>query len=231
MTRPLGAGGFEPAPDSAARRALFDIRRQVIALNAGNIALAKYDIGEIREYASAAAVPAGFLECDGTTISRATYAALFAAIGITWGSGDGSTTFEVPDLQQRFVVGAEGALGYDVGTFGGSDDAVVVSHTHADTLAAPAHIHSVNPPNTSVSFGTTIRASNQNFASGGSSYVSAGAFGTIVTAAVNIAAFNSAGASATALTGSITAEGVTGTNANRPRYAAVVRAIFTGVMP
>jgi microcystin-dependent protein len=43
--------------------------------------------------------PDGFLDCDGSAVSRTTYADLFAAIGTTWGTGDGSTTFNVPDLR------------------------------------------------------------------------------------------------------------------------------------
>jgi len=45
--------------------------------------------------------PAGFLLCGGQAVSRATYAALFAAIGTTFGAGDGSTTFNLPDLRGR----------------------------------------------------------------------------------------------------------------------------------
>jgi microcystin-dependent protein len=50
-------------------------------------------------------VPSGFLECDGSAVSRTTYAALFAVVGTTYGVGDGSTTFNVPDLQDNVPVG------------------------------------------------------------------------------------------------------------------------------
>mgnify|MGYP000377132044 CR=1 FL=1 len=50
-------------------------------------------------------VPTGFLECDGAAVSRSTYSALFAIIGTTYGSGDGSTTFNVPDLADNVPVG------------------------------------------------------------------------------------------------------------------------------
>lgn len=50
---------------------------------------------------SSTSVPSGFLECDGSAVSRTTYATLFAVIGTTYGSGDGSTTFNIPDLQDR----------------------------------------------------------------------------------------------------------------------------------
>ena len=50
-------------------------------------------------------VPSGFLACDGTAVSRTTYADLFAVVGTTYGSGNGSTTFNVPDLQDNVAVG------------------------------------------------------------------------------------------------------------------------------
>jgi microcystin-dependent protein len=49
--------------------------------------------------------PTGWLECDGTAINRTTYATLFAAIGTTFGNGNGSTTFNIPDLRGVFVRG------------------------------------------------------------------------------------------------------------------------------
>jgi len=50
-------------------------------------------------------IPTGYLDCDGSAISRATYAALFAAIGTVWGAGDGSTTFNIPDLRSATLRG------------------------------------------------------------------------------------------------------------------------------
>ncbi len=50
-------------------------------------------------------VPSGFLECNGANVSRSTYSALFAIIGTTYGSGDGSSTFGLPDLQDNVPVG------------------------------------------------------------------------------------------------------------------------------
>lgn len=49
--------------------------------------------------------PTGYLACDGSAVSRTTYATLFAAIGTTWGAGDGSSTFNVPDLRGAFLRG------------------------------------------------------------------------------------------------------------------------------
>nr|DAE24769.1 MAG TPA: Baseplate wedge protein [Myoviridae sp. cteBs22] len=60
-------------------------------------------------------VPSGFMACNGGTISRTTYAKLFAAIGTAWGVGDGSTTFKLPDWRKRTVMGANTAS--EVGTY------------------------------------------------------------------------------------------------------------------
>jgi phage-related tail fiber protein len=56
--------------------------------------------------------PYGFLVCDGSAISRSTYASLYAVIGTIWGIGDGSTTFNIPDLRGIFLrgIGSHGSL-------------------------------------------------------------------------------------------------------------------------
>jgi microcystin-dependent protein len=61
--------------------------------------------GAIMPFAMSTA-PSGWLLADGSAVSRATYAGLFSAIGTTWGAGDGSTTFNLPDLRGAFVRGA-----------------------------------------------------------------------------------------------------------------------------
>jgi microcystin-dependent protein len=79
--------------------------------------------------------PSGFLLCTGTAVSRTTYAALFAVVGTTFGSGDGSTTFNLPNYTNRMPYGTT------VGATGGSADAVVVSHTHTATSTDSGHTH------------------------------------------------------------------------------------------
>ncbi len=54
---------------------------------------------------SSSSVPSGFLECDGAAVSRTTYSALFAIVGTTYGAGDGSSTFNVPNLSDNVPVG------------------------------------------------------------------------------------------------------------------------------
>ena len=61
--------------------------------------------GAMMAYAGSAA-PEGWLFCDGSAMSRTAYAALFAAIGTSYGAGDGSTTFNLPDLRDRLPIGA-----------------------------------------------------------------------------------------------------------------------------
>ena len=82
-----------------------------------------------------ASAPSGYLLCDGTAVSRTTYATLFALFGTTFGSGDGSTTFNLPNYTNRMPYGTT------IGATGGSADAVVVSHTH--TVTDPGHLHSL----------------------------------------------------------------------------------------
>jgi microcystin-dependent protein len=68
---------------------------------------------------SSASVPSGFLECNGQLVSRSTYSALFAVVGTTYGAGDGSTTFAVPDLQDNVAVGK--SPGKALGSTGGAN--------------------------------------------------------------------------------------------------------------
>ena len=58
---------------------------------------------------TAASVATGFLECDGTAVSRTTYSALFAIVSTTYGVGDGSSTFNLPDLQDNIAMGKSGS--------------------------------------------------------------------------------------------------------------------------
>lgn len=75
--------------------------------------------------------PTGYLECDGAAVSRATYADLFTAIGTTFGVGDGSTTFNLPDLRAEFVRGWDHGRGVDSGrSFGSAQADEFEAHTH-----------------------------------------------------------------------------------------------------
>lgn len=76
-------------------------------------------------------VPAGWLKCNGAAVSRTTYAALFAAIGTTYGSGNGTTTFTLPDLRGEFIRGFDDGKGTDTGrTIGSAQADELKSHRH-----------------------------------------------------------------------------------------------------
>ena len=90
--------------------------------------------GTVIAFASSTA-PTGFIKCNGAAISRAAYADLFAAIGTTFGAGDGSTTFTLPDLRGEFVRGWDDARTVDNGrAFGSYQAGNVGSHTHNVTV-------------------------------------------------------------------------------------------------
>lgn len=98
----------------------------------------------------AGSIPTGYLICDGSAVNRTTYAALFAAIGTTHGSGDGSTTFNLPNLQDVFPIGASGTrpVGSTGGAFtdvstaaGGHDHGGSVGNTALTLAQIPAHDH------------------------------------------------------------------------------------------
>lgn len=97
----------------------------------------------------AAAPPAGWLLCDGAAVLRATYPELFAVIGTTYGNGNGSTTFNLPDRRGRFGLGkAAAGTGSVLGSSGGTLDHnhTVPVHNHTipgHTHTVPAHQHSI----------------------------------------------------------------------------------------
>lgn len=92
--------------------------------------------GKVAPFATAAA-PAGWLLADGAAVSRATYAALFAAIGTMYGVGDGATTFNLPDYRAEFLRGADQGRGVDAGRAVGSAQAQDVQpHSHVVPLYA-----------------------------------------------------------------------------------------------
>ena len=93
-------------------------------------------IGTVSWFAGNAA-PTGYLKANGAAISRTTYAILFSAIGTTFGVGDGSTTFNVPDLRGEFIRGWDDSRGVDSGrAFGSAQADEFKSHTHTTNLSA-----------------------------------------------------------------------------------------------
>lgn len=86
--------------------------------------------GSVSAFAGASA-PDGYLTCNGAALSRTIYSDLFSAIGTTYGVGDGSTTFNIPDLRGEFIRGLDGGRGVDSGrTLGSYQADELKSHTH-----------------------------------------------------------------------------------------------------
>lgn len=131
--------------------------------------------GMIFDYAGSTA-PTGFLFCDGAAVSRTTFARLFAVIGTTFGAGDGTTTFNLPDLRGRVVAGRDnmggtaanrltnsgtgnpGVNGSTLGAVGGAD-----RHALTETQM-PLHAHDTNQSGNfgNINFGTSGSALTRN---------------------------------------------------------------------
>jgi microcystin-dependent protein len=132
--------------------------------------------GTVLPFAGATA-PEGFLLCDGSAVSRTDYADLFAAIGTTHGAGNGSTTFNLPDLRGRVAAGKDnmggtaanritnggsGVAGTTLGAVGGAEmhtltTAQMPAHGHG--VSDPSHAHAVAAGNAVSGLGVTGRAS------------------------------------------------------------------------
>lgn len=129
--------------------------------NAIQSALAGLPIGSVLS-SGVSALPAGWLDCDGSAVSRSVYSSLFLAIGTTYGSGDGLTTFNLPDLRGRSAIGqgtgpslSARAIGVSLGEENHQlTIAEMASHTHTVLQSAPTNfgtgagaglINTINP--------------------------------------------------------------------------------------
>lgn len=109
--------------------------------------------GSIMPYAVSSA-PGGWLLCDGSAVSRSTYATLFSLIGSTYGNGNGYNTFNLPDMRGRMIVGFNSSdTSFDsLGETGGSKTATLTTnelpaHTHStSTTSNGSHTHSITDP-------------------------------------------------------------------------------------
>lgn len=96
----------------------------------GEISLGGTPVGTLI-YFAASTPPTGFVKANGAAVSRTTYADLFAVIGTNWGVGNGSTTFNLPDLRGEFVRGWDDARGVDSGrSFASAQADELESHRH-----------------------------------------------------------------------------------------------------
>lgn len=98
--------------------------------------------GSITAFAGASA-PSGWLICNGAEVSRSTYSNLFAVVGTTYGAGDGSTTFKLPDLRGEFIRGLDNGRGVDAGrVLGTAQSSSNLQHNHSGTAASDgSHSH------------------------------------------------------------------------------------------
>jgi microcystin-dependent protein len=153
--------------------------------------------------------PKGALSCNGQAVSRQVYARLYRRIGTTHGVGDGSTTFNVPNFNNRMPVGAGGL--YALGATGGSKDSITVSHSHTATsvVTDPTHVHSQHGNTLYFAGASTVNTAGPSF-SANTQVLNTGASATGISVATTV---NSSGAS--------------GTDANLPPYLGMNFIIWT----
>lgn len=199
-------------------------------------------VGSIYMYAGSTA-PSGFLICDGSAVSRAIYADLYSEIGTTYGSGDGSSTFNLPDLTGRVIVGV--SLNHSLGDTGGeethslltseipSHNHSIQAHGHGNTITAttPKLVHSITQP------AFTYNAPNASTASKTSSSTTrAGTSTATATRSTNLAISNHAAGTCTK-TGGVTdcaafdteTTGSDVGHSNMQPYLTITHIIYTGV--
>jgi microcystin-dependent protein len=114
-------------------------------INAGTLLVGGIPTATIVPW-SKSSVPSGFLECNGAAVSRSTYSDLFSAIGTTYGAGDGSSTFTLPDLQDNVAIGKSGTKA--LASTGGANTVAssgsvsgTVGDTALTTAQLPSHTH------------------------------------------------------------------------------------------
>jgi microcystin-dependent protein len=125
--------------------------------------------------------PSGWLYCYGQNLNRTTYARLFTAVGTTYGSGDGSTTFGMPDLRGRTIAGKDnmggttasrltagvsGITGTTLGAVGGSEALATHTHTGTTGINSVGHTHNINQTSLGETSGMYHRTGNFTFGSG-----------------------------------------------------------------
>lgn len=125
--------------ESTTKRFVSDTEKD--SWNAKLDASSRTPAGTIITFASATA-PTGYLKANGALLSRTTYSALFAAIGTTFGVGDGSTTFALPDLRGYFPRGWDDGRGIDTSrVFGSSQNDGYLNHAHTASSSSSSHSH------------------------------------------------------------------------------------------
>lgn len=125
--------------------------------------------GTVNPYAGSTA-PTGWLLCAGQAVSRTTYADLFSVVSTTYGSGDGSTTFNLPDLRGRVPAGLDNMNGTDAGRLDWANTLGTNGGAQTHTLSTsemPSHSHTTESAFGGATSGS--RLNNANAAGGGTS--------------------------------------------------------------
>jgi microcystin-dependent protein len=176
-----------------------------------------------------AAPPANYLACNGQTVSRTTYATLFGIVGTIYGAGDGSTTFTLPNFNNRMPIGAGGL--YAAAATGGSKDSVIVAHDHVVNASGTSgtesadHTHNVSDPGHShllqqIPVNTNVLGAAGFFdrsAGGAASGYATNVSGT----GISLSGRTAAHTHSVTVAGTAVTNGVSGTDTNLPPYLGV----------
>ena len=182
IPRPIVAGGTGAASADGALTALgggttgkavftaADVAAALVALGLTNAQVPPGQVGHFYRVAA----PAGWLVANGAAVSRTTYAALWTAMGSP-NTGDGSTTFTLPDMRGLFPRGLDSGRGLDTGRgLGTTQAAAMQDHTHTGTTALDGAHNHVDGNST----GLASRYGNQPALSGAAIYQFLGSSGT-----------------------------------------------------
>ena len=181
-------------------------------------------VGTIHMWPTSVA-PTGFLLCNGQAVSRITYNPLYVLFGTTFGAGDNSSTFNLPNFLNRFPMGAGTSANYAIGATGGSADAIVVSHTHTfsgtSSGQSVTHSHAVTDPGHT----HTVKSTNSTTSIGGGPVVFDAAYPAIqpgiVAATTGISLGNASADHNHTYSGTTASAGSSGTNANLPPFLGI----------
>ncbi len=175
LPRPIVAGGTGAASADGALTALggtttgkevFTAASVAAALVALGLTNAQVPPGQVGHFYRASA-PAGWLEANGSNVSRTTYAALWSAMGSP-NTGDGSTTFTLPDLRGTFLRALDSGRGVDTGrTLGSTQSGAVQNHVHGGTTNTDgAHSHLIPGSYRTLAGGTFFGGTGGNMGGG-----------------------------------------------------------------
>jgi microcystin-dependent protein len=165
-THGIGAGAFVVGTTTSQTLSNKTLSSPVInspSFNTGGLV----PVGSIVQYAGSS-IPIGWLSCNGSAVGRNTYSQLFSAIGIAYGSGDGSTTFNLPNLSGRVPVGLN--LGsVEFSTLGQSGGNLTHGHTISGSITeAASHTHTVAASSSSTGTSSVGLAHSHNVGTNGS---------------------------------------------------------------